>query len=923
LPLAKILLVEEEPATAKHIQHSLEKLGFSVAGISNNGVDAILLSKKVEFDLVLMDLSIKGAFSGIETAKKITSSNEVPVVYLSGSKEKDTTETVKGVKSYGYLLKPLNENDLNSCLRSALMRFDAEKKVKESEERFNALTEVALSSIIIIEGNKFIYANAHTESLTGYSSRELLNMNFWDIVHPDFMDLVKERGLARQRGEQVPNAYEFKILTKSGDEKWVQTSATLTDFEGRICTLAIVFDITDRKATEQNLRQSEERYRAFIEQSTEGIYRAEARNPISTKIPVEQQVKAMFNELYTAECNDVMARMYGLDSALDLIGRDIKDFLLPDDSGNLKMMRDFVSNNYRIVDAESHEVDSSGNEVYFSNNAVGIIENEKLVRIWGLQRDITTRKKIEHKLNENVEYATIINYFTSSMMKQNTVDQILWDVSQNCFSKLSFVDCAIYLVDETGKMLLQKAAYGRKNPSGEGITNPLHLPVGKGVVGSVAASGKAEIISDTSKDSRYMVDDELRYSEIAVPIINEGKVIGVIDSEHPEKNFFTEFHLNILMSIASLCSNKIVQAMAQEKIIKSEERYRTFIEQSSEGIFRLEFKKPIPIAMLLEEQIDMIGKNIYIAECNDVFARMYGEEQSENLIGKNTSELKYVNINEKERTRKFIEQNYNTFEEETIEKDKQGNLFYFINNAAGVIEDGHLTRVWGVQRDITEKKKADEALKHSLKEKEILLKEIHHRVKNNLQIVTSLLKLQSSYVDDDKVKQLFKESQNRVQSMSLIHQKLYQSKDLSHINFKDYIETVVLHLQHSYGMLEDKVKIIIDVKDIAMPIDNAVPAGLIINELISNSLKHAFPGGRTGEIFIHLAYDEFKKEYWLIIRDTGIGIPKGFDYKNANTFGLKLVTTLIGQMGGTMELASYGGSEYRITFKSSDYKERN
>ncbi len=265
---------------------------------------------------------------------------------------------------------------------------------------------------------------------------------------------------------------------------------------------------------------------------------------------------------------------------------------------------------------------------------------------------------------------------------------------------------------------------------------------------------------------------------------------------------------------------------------------------------------------------------------------------------------------------------YSIIEDEVSEYDDSGREKNFVINIAGVIEEGCLTSIWGVQRDITEKKKSEEALKRSLLEKDILLKEIHHRVKNNLQIVTSLLKLQAGYVKDEKIKQLFRESQNRVQSMSLIHQKLYQTKDLAQIDFKDYIETVTTHLQHSYGILEDRVKILTDVSKMTMSIDNAIPAGLIINELVSNSLKHAFPEGRSGNIYINAAFDEYKKEYWLLIRDDGIGLNGKQDFENSASFGLKLVNTLVKQLDGIIEAVSSGGTEFRIHFKSADYKER-
>lgn len=1044
---ASILIVEDESITAMDIKQTLIKLKFGVAGTVSRGIDAVNFVKEKRPDLILMDITLKGELDGIQAAKLISQSQNIPIVYLSAHFDEETIERSKTTNPYGYILKPLNERDLNSCIRMSLFRFEAEKKLNESESRFRALAEIAQTSIIIIQGDKFIYTNPYVKELSGYDSEELMKMNFWDLVHPEHMEMVKQRGIARQKGEDVPSSYEFHIVTKEGVSKWVQTSAILTEFDGEKCVLAIVYDITDRKKTEEILRQSEEkfravadstpaqivifqgdkfvyvnsfsetitgytrdelfkmnfwdlvhpdyteitkqrgrarqkghsvtenyefriitksgkekwlsysarninyeggiavlgiaidisdskkileeieqsrqRYRAFISQSTEGIYRTEAKNPVSIDLNLDEQIDLIFKEFYIAECNDVMAKMYGIASAAEMIGKKTSKFLMPDEPANREMIKLFIQNGYKLNDSESKEEDSDGNTVYFSNNAVGIVENGFLKRIWGIQKDISERKKADEKLSENVEYSTILNFFTSSLLKQNTVDEILWDITKNCFSKLSFVDCSIFLLDERTGKLVQRAAYGRKNPKDFEIINPLVLNIGEGIIGSVAASGIAEIIKDTSHDKRYIVDDALRFSEIAVPVISEGKVIGVIDSEHPDKGFFNEFHLNVLGSIASLCSIKIVQVIAQDKVKKSEERYRTFVEQSSEGIYRLEFSETLPLSLDPEKQLEVMQRSTYIAECNDVFAKMYGASSSEELKGKNLNELKYVKINSEDLDRNFINRNYNFLEVESVVKDENGKTLYFIGNAIGIIDDGYLTGIWGVQRDVTGKKSSEEALKRSLNEKDILLKEIHHRVKNNLQIVTSLLKLQASYVDDEKVKLLFKESRNRVQSMSLIHQKLYQTKDLASIDFRDYIETVTTHLQHSFGVLEDRVSVSIEVKDIFMSIDNAIPAGLIINELVSNALKHAFPGDRKGNIYIHAAFDEFKNEYWLVIRDNGIGIQENFEFKNAATFGLKLVSTLIEQMNGSLEVVSLGGCEFRINLKSANYKERN
>lgn len=182
-----------------------------------------------------------------------------------------------------------------------------------------------------------------------------------------------------------------------------------------------------------------------------------------------------------------------------------------------------------------------------------------------------SRNKKIARQREQLETEQAINYFASSIYEQKTSDDILWDVTKNCISRLNFEDCVIYLKDEERNVLVQKAAWGPKTteenlPAGQAgkILNPIDIPIGKGIVGHVASTGIAEIVNDTSKDERYIIDDERRFSEIAVPVIYNGHVIGVIDSEHSRKNFFTPRHLSILTTIASLCANKIIRSRAEE-----------------------------------------------------------------------------------------------------------------------------------------------------------------------------------------------------------------------------------------------------------------------------------------------------------------------------------------------------------------------
>lgn len=171
---------------------------------------------------------------------------------------------------------------------------------------------------------------------------------------------------------------------------------------------------------------------------------------------------------------------------------------------------------------------------------------------------------------EALENKRIIEYFANSSSEHSSTEDILWDIARNCISRLGFEDCVIYLVDEQRNMLVQRAAYGDKSPKDFEIINPIEIPIGMGITGTVAKTGESLIIQDTSKDLRYIVDDERRASELTVPIIHEGKVIGVIDSEHRKANFFKETHLRTIKAIAEICSTKISKAIANEAVRKAE-----------------------------------------------------------------------------------------------------------------------------------------------------------------------------------------------------------------------------------------------------------------------------------------------------------------------------------------------------------------
>jgi two-component sensor histidine kinase len=217
-------------------------------------------------------------------------------------------------------------------------------------------------------------------------------------------------------------------------------------------------------------------------------------------------------------------------------------------------------------------------------------------------------------------------------------------------------------------------------------------------------------------------------------------------------------------------------------------------------------------------------------------------------------------------------------------------------------------------------------LRTALHEKETLLKEIHHRVKNNLQIIHSMLNLQLPYIKDEQAVTLFKESQNRIYTMALIHEKLYRAESLAKVDLSEYIRNLVANLFLSYGVTERAVKLEIYVEDITLDISMVIPCALIINELVSNSLKHAFPeswkrAGETGRICIDLRRANAKDNIILTVSDNGIGLPEGFEIENCTTVGLRLVNMLVKQLRGTIDQRTNGPAEFTISFKVRNINE--
>jgi len=251
------------------------------------------------------------------------------------------------------------------------------------------------------------------------------------------------------------------------------------------------------------------------------------------------------------------------------------------------------------------------------------------------------------------------------------------------------------------------------------------------------------------------------------------------------------------------------------------------------------------------------------------------------------------------------------------EKSAGGLLYLDLRLTPVLDKDGVVRTVLGISRDITEIKRAEEQIKASLREKEVLLREIHHRVGNNMQIVSGLLAMQSRTIEDEKALEAFRESQNRVRSLALLHERLYRSADLARIEMERYIRQLAADLWMAWRV--HGIRLQVEAAGIVLDIDRAIPCALLMNELVTNSLRHAFPSGleadQENEIRISMRLDEGKMV--LTVSDNGVGLPADWDLADVNTLGLGLVENLIGQIDGVLELDKSRGTTFKITFPAS------
>jgi two-component sensor histidine kinase len=247
-------------------------------------------------------------------------------------------------------------------------------------------------------------------------------------------------------------------------------------------------------------------------------------------------------------------------------------------------------------------------------------------------------------------------------------------------------------------------------------------------------------------------------------------------------------------------------------------------------------------------------------------------------------------------------------------KATDGNLYYYQVYLDPIVLGNHsIEEVSYIVHDITERKIAQKKIEGSLKEKEILLKEVHHRVKNNLQVISSILNLQKSYLKDESIGEILSEIQNRIISMAFVHENLYRANDFSTIDLNGYVSDLLSHIAQSFFQEHIRLQTVLSDQNIPLSLDQAIPCGLIINELVSNAFKYGFPDKKKG--IIKVIVTENNRQIEISVQDNGVGFPKDFTFEVSHTLGLQLVTSLVNQLDGSIQQTQSKGVGFKIKFK--------
>jgi PAS domain S-box-containing protein len=713
----------------------------------------------------------------------------------------------------------------------------------------------------------FLWAIDTDGNLTLAEGKKLENWGLRpsEVVGQSIFEIYSNQPDILEKIAQVLTGSDRTWNTEQGNLVYEIRATALRDRNGEVVgAVGVSTDITDRLRSFAALQTVNQKLERRLQQQTEALNAALSKSEKKYRNLVETSQELIWSidaeGLFTF-VNSAAKRIYGYEPS-EMIGRRFTDFLIPEQKPRQieifeqLLARTSIQSTAHNSPYETVHLRKDGTPVHLRlNSIVNKSENGTILGVSGTATDISDRKRSEAALQETTDQLRAVLDAVPGLISWVSSDLRYIGVNQHLATSFkrspeSFVGQEIGFLDR-GSNFAQ-------------------------LVGNFFESSSQQ----TWQEIEIEINSSVRNYLIVAQKYHQGSAavsvgIDITDRKHAEAQ-----------------KTKLIASLQE-----SEHKFRSLYEATSDAV------------MLLNE------KEFF--DCNPATLKIFGCSKKKQFYGKHPSEFSPPLQPNGQDSVSLLKQRINTAMQrgscrfDWVHKRLDGSEFpaEVLLNAMEINGEKVLQ---AVVRDITERKRDEDQIKASLAEKEVLLQEIHHRVKNNLQVISSLLKLQSRYIKDSRVIEMLKESQNRVRSMALVHEQLYQSKDLSNIDFAEYIQNLAHNLFQAYEVNTGKVKLETNIDRSSLNIDTAVPCGLIINELVTNSLKYAFLGKSEGKI--NIDFNLHDMVCVLAVSDTGVGFPKELDYRNARTLGLRLVVSLVRQLRGKIELLETVGTAFKITF---------
>jgi PAS domain S-box-containing protein len=1059
---ARILIVEDETVLARSLARSLESLGYETAGKASSAEEAIRIVEESRPNLVLMDIKLDGVIDGIEAAGEIRDRFEIPVVYVTGFTEKDILERAKVTEPYGYLGKPVTLLELRSTIETALYKHDADRRLRESEERYRLIFSKEKDAILLADAEtlEFLDANKAAERLWGYSREELMHMTPLDLSAE--MEKTAESILAgtQPEGVQVPLRWHKK---KDGTVFPVEISGSPITLKGRKVVCSIIRDITERTRAEETLRKSHEDLEHQVKERTSELRQSElwTRSIFNS---LEEAVLVVTPDRLFSDINPASERIFGYTKD-EVVGRSTELFHV-DHEHYLEFGRitgaAFERREPAIFEFAAKR---KNGEIFPSEHTVSLLRDSdgEVVGIVSIAKDITNRRITEERLKESEQRLELAmqgarlglwdwNVQTGEDVRSHHWAEILGYTGEDIQDKVNAWTDRIHPDDRDRAMrerddhinghtpiyvsehrLRTKSGewrwiqsrgavverdgdgkpvrmtgtildiHDRKN--GEEALQKAHDALELSIVERTQALKRAnEALKEAEATTRLRnsileifltIPDDQVYAEVLKLILNvtgsKYGTFGYFNHEGtftvpymtrevywercrvPEKDIifecgkFSGIWGRAIGEKRTLYANSgpfdtpkghiaIHNTMATPIVFRDEVISAIHIANKSKGYDDADVRTldtiarslaPILAARLERDrreaerkkaEADLIrekqfNERLIEAQLDTVFVfdPETGKPQKWNrgfnqISGYSDEEIASMRAPEDyyspgdltrlaEATQTVLQNGKARIEASLVTKDRRSVPFEYLATCVED-QDGKPRHIIAVGRDITERKKAEDRIKASLQEKEVLLREIHHRVKNNLAVINSLLNLQANYAANASLTKMFGEAQVRIRSMGLAHELLYQSENLANVKAADYVENLVNQVVVCSGIAGMSISLEKKIEEISFDLDTAIPIGFLLTELVSNCVKHAFKDKRDGEIRISM-YPINKKEFELIVADNGIGMPESIDMENPTSLGLDLVNAFVQQLRGKIDILRDKGTKVRIRFQEA------